>query len=45
VILRLDCPACKRDSYGAAVNDFSHVLTAELSSAENMALKKGMEFV
>ena len=22
MILRLDCPACKRDSYSAAVNDF-----------------------
>jgi hypothetical protein len=22
VILRLDCPSCKRDSYSAAVNDF-----------------------
>jgi hypothetical protein len=22
VILRLDCPACKRDSYSSAVNDF-----------------------
>lgn len=22
MILRLDCPACKRDSYNAAVNDF-----------------------